>query len=234
MKKPLLTLALVAASFAAVAQTAPATATTVAAPATSPYAAMMQVTIKEMMSATDKAQLQQSIAKMERAAAVAPQDWLPRYYQAHAYVRLGFATQESDAQDKIFDQAQAALDQARQLPGADVSEVSVVQAYLYQGRIMVAPMTRAMSYTGRVQEALEAAEKANPANPRTYLVRGNDLKFRPKMFGGGDAAARPFYDKAKVAFAAFRPATVISPTWGERQLEGILKSYDTAAAVSAK
>ena len=188
---------------------------------------MMAAAVKDMMNATDKGQLQQSIARMERAAVVAPADWLPRYYQAHAYVRLGFATKEGDAQDKIFDQAQAVLDQARKLPGADLSEVSVVQAYLYQGRIMVSPMTRAISYTGRVQEALETAEKVNPANPRTYLVRGNDLKFRPKMFGGGDEAARPFYLKAKAAFEAFHPVTAISPTWGDRQLEGILKTYET-------
>ena len=228
MKTTLFTLALAVASLSAVAQ-APQAASAASAASAAPagsYTALLAAAIEELMKTTDPAQLRQSIAKLERAAAVAPQDWLPRYYQAHGYVRLGFATQGADEQDQLFDQAQAALDQARRLPGADLSEVHVVQAYLLQGRIMVAPMTRAISLTGKVQEALDAAEKLNPANPRIYLVRGNDLKFRPKVFGGGDAAARPFYDKAQAAFAAFKPATPTSPTWGARQLAGILKSYE--------
>ncbi|MBC8083135.1 MAG: hypothetical protein H7Z21_07980, partial [Hymenobacter sp.] len=106
-------------------------------------------------------------------------------------------------------------------------------AYLYQGRIMVSPMTRALKYTTLVGESLGQAEQANPQNPRVYLVRGNDLNFRPKLFGGGAEAARPHYEKARLCFDAFKPASSIAPYWGKGQLAGILKQYETAA-VTAK
>jgi hypothetical protein len=230
MQKTLFTLALVAASFAAPAQAPPTAAPAVAAAPTDPYTSMMAATIKEMLSTSDGAVVQQAIDKFERAAAVRAADWLPRYYQAYGYVRLGFLTRDGDQQDKYFDRAQTALDQARKLLGADASELSVMQAYLYQGRIMVSPMTRGMKYAALVSESLDLAEKANPRNPRTYLVRGNDFKFRPKMFGGGAEAARPWYDKAKAAFETFAPASSIAPNWGRGQLTGILKSYETPAA----
>ena len=103
-----------------------------------------------------------------------------------------------------------------------------MQAYLHQGRIMVAPMTRALKYTALVEESLGQAEKANPQNPRIYLVRGNDFNFRPKMFGGGPEAAKPHYEKAKACFDTFKPASSIAPDWGKGQLAGILKQYETA------
>ncbi|UOG73628.1 hypothetical protein MTX78_16025 [Hymenobacter tibetensis] len=232
MKKPLLALAFFAASFAATAQTsAPATPAT-AAVAADAYTNMMVATIKELQSTNDPAATQQAISKFERAATVASNDWLPRYYQAYGYVRLGFVAKGKDQQDKYFDQAQTALDQARALPAADASEIGVMQAYLYQGRIMVSPMTRAMQYTAMVGESLGEAEKANPQNPRVHLVRGNDFNFRPKMFGGGPEAAKPHYQKAKTCFDTFKPASSIAPDWGKGQLTSLLKQYDTAAVTT--
>ncbi|WP_375434150.1 hypothetical protein [uncultured Hymenobacter sp.] len=230
MKKSFLALALCAASFAAAAQT-PATSAPATVTATPDvYTQMMAATIKEMQGTNNPAATQQAISKFERAAAVAAQDWLPRYYQAYGYVRLGFLTKDSELQDKYFDQAQTALDQARALPAADASELGVMQAYLYQGRIMVSPMTRAMKYTAMVGESLGQAEKANPQNPRVYLVRGNDFNFRPKMFGGGMEAAKPHYEKAKALFATFKPATVLSPNWGEASVKGLLTESATQTA----
>ncbi|MDF7812292.1 hypothetical protein [Hymenobacter sp. YC55] len=231
MKKPFLALVLCAASFAAVAQ-APATSTSATTTATSDvYTQMMTATIKELLSTSNPAATQQAVSKFERAAAVATKDWLPRYYQAYGYVRLGFLTKDSEQQDKYFDQAQTALDQAHALPAADASELGVMQAYLYQGRIMVAPMTRAIKYTAMVGESLGQAEKANPQNPRVYLVRGNDFNFRPKMFGGGMEAAKPHYEKAKALFAMFKPATALSPNWGEANVKGLLA--ESAAQTAA-
>ncbi|QNH63465.1 hypothetical protein [Hymenobacter sediminicola] len=229
MKKTLLLLAL-AASFAAQAQaptTAAAPAATAAAPADA-YTTMMAATITELMKSGEVPQLMQADAKLERAAAVAPQDWLPRYYQAYARVIACFVTKEGDeAKDNYLDQADAALAQARKLRG-DESEVSVLQAYIYQARIMVSPMTRFMAYGGKVEDALTQAQTANPQNPRVLLLRGNNFYFRPKMVGGGPDVAKPFYDQAKVSFAAFKPASALAPNWGERQLLGRLKQYETA------
>jgi hypothetical protein len=232
MKKSLFTLALVAASFAAAAQTAPAArpAAATAAAANDPYTDMLTATIKELMSTGDIAQLRQVDAKLERAAAVNGKDWLPRYYQAYARLITCFQSKEdADTKDQYLDQAEAALAQARKL-GGDESELLVLQAYLYQARLGVSPMLRSMKYSGLVTETLEQAKKRNAANPRIYLVQANNVYYTPAMFGGGADVAKPLYEEAKKRYAAFTPASATAPNWGERQLLGRLKAYETASA----
>ena len=229
MKTLVLTLAFAAASLAASAQAQPAAvapATTAAAPADA-YTTMMSATITELMSTGDPAVLKAVAAKLERAATVAPKDWLPRYYQAYALVISVFQSKEDgDAKDKTLDQAETALGQARQLHG-DESELLTLQAYAYQARLGIAPMSRSQKYSELVGEAVAQAQALNPANPRPYLVEANNVYFTPKMFGGGAAAAKPMFDQAQAKFAAFVPAGPLAPNWGQRQLQGRLKQYET-------
>ena len=237
MKTALLTLAFAAASLAASAQSQPAAtpapAATAAAAPTDAYTTMMSATIAELMSTGDPAALQAVAAKLERAATVAPADWLPRYYQAYALVINVFQSKEDgDAKDKTLDQAEAALTQARQLHG-DESELLTLQAYAYQARLGISPMMRSRKYSELVGEAVAKARALNPANPRPYLVEANNVYFTPKMFGGGADKAKPLYEQAQARFAAFVPAGPLAPNWGQRQLQGRLKQYE-APATAAK
>ncbi|HET9502284.1 MAG TPA: hypothetical protein VFO93_02000 [Hymenobacter sp.] len=230
MKKSFFTLALAALSLAAAAQTTPAAPAPAAAAAPTGYADLLGATIKEVMSTGDAATLKALAAKLERAATVAPADWLPRYYQGYALLIHVFQSKESDDQkDAALDQAEAALAKARQLHG-DESELLTLQAYIYQARLGISPMMRSMKYSRLVTETIAQAKKANPANPRPYLVGANNVYYTPSMFGGGAEAAKPLYEEAKAKFAAFRPASALAPNWGERQLLGRLKQYDVAAA----
>ncbi|UOQ77926.1 hypothetical protein MUN84_04600 [Hymenobacter sp. 5516J-16] len=229
MKKSLLTLALVAASFAAVAQK-PAPATPAATAAPDSYTALLAATIQELMNTGDPAKLKQADSKLERAATVAPQDWLPRYYQAYARTITAFVSKEDDDQrDQYLNQAEAALGQARKL-GGEASELLVLQAYIYQARLSISPMLRSMQYSKLVTETLAAAKKTNPANPRVYLVQANNVYYTPSMFGGGAEVAKPIFQEAQARFATFKPSSVLAPNWGERQVKGRLKSYETASA----
>ena len=228
MKKSLFTLALTALSLAAAAQTAPAVARPAATAAATPagYAELMTQAIADITSAADATQLQALAARMEHAAAVAPADWLPRYYQAYALTMSVFRSKEDGAaKDRTLDQAEAALALARQLKG-DESELLVLQAYVYQARLMVAPSERGQEYSELVDGAVAQAKALNPANPRTYLVAANNLYYTPSEYGGGAAAARPLYEAAKVRFAAFRPAGPLAPNWGQGQVLARLKQYD--------
>ncbi len=239
MKKALLTLALAAGSLAAIAQATPAATPVLAAPAAaSPtpagYAELLGTTITQVMSTGDAAELKALAAKLERAATVAPADWLPRYYQAYALIINVFQSKENDdAKDKTLDQAEAALAQARQLKG-DESELLVLQAYAYQARLGISPMLRGMKYSSMVDEAVAQAEGLNPANPRAYLVGANNVYYTPKMFGGGAEAAKPLYEEAKAKFAAFQPAGPLAPSWGQTQVLGRLKKYEVAATAASK
>jgi len=225
MKKLLFTLALATAALAATAQTAPATA-----PAPAGYADLLGATITQVMRTGDAAELKALAAKLERAATVAPADWLPRYYQAYALVISVFQSkQDADAKDALLDRAEVALAQARRLKG-DESELLTLQAYAYQARLGVSPMLRSMKYSGMVNEAVAQAQALDPANPRAYLVAANNVYYTPKMFGGGAEAAKPLYEEAKAKYAAFRPASPLAPNWGQEQLLGRLKQYEPATA----
>ena len=235
MKTTLLTLALAAASLVAAAQakTTALASASVAAPAASTapsaYLTVMTATVAAQSAAATPADVQANLAQLERVAAAAPSAWEPRYYQARGYLKLGFAGKDGDQQDQLFDQAQTALDQAKKLPGADQAEVLILQAYIYQGRIMVSPMTRGMVHAGRVADALGQAKTLAPDNPRVYLLLGNDLFYRPAMFGGGAEKAQPLYAKAKALFATFRPATALSPAWGEKMNDAMLAKTSAGA-----
>ncbi|WP_151088897.1 hypothetical protein [Hymenobacter baengnokdamensis] len=228
MKKSLLTLAFAAASYCAAAQTTPAAPVAQAA-APAGYADLLGATITEVMNTGDAATLKGLANKLERAAAAAPADWLPRYYQAYALLINVFQSKEdADAKDKTLDQAEAALAQARKL-GGDESELLTLQAYVYQARLGIAPQQRARKYSAMVAETVAQAEKLNPANPRPYLVAANNVYYTPAMFGGGPEAARPLYEAAKARFAAFQPASALVPSWGQSQVLGRLRQYETAA-----
>ena len=237
MKTVLFTFAFAAVSLAAAAQSQPvvlasASRPAAAGPAAAPdaFTALMAATIAEQNAAKTPADVQANLAKLERAVAAVPAAWEPRYYQARACLKLGFAGKDGDAQDKLFDQAEAALNAAKKLAGADQAELFIMQAYVLQGRIMVSPMTRGVVYTGRVQEALGQAKALAPNNPRVYLLLANDLFYRPAFFGGGAEKARPLYERAKALFGTFQPATVLSPTWGEKNADSALAQMNAPTA----
>jgi hypothetical protein len=230
MKKLLFTLALAAASLAAPAQ--PKEGASQTAPAAAGYAELLGATITQVMTTGDAAELQALAAKLERAATVAPADWLPRYYQAYALVISVFQSkQDGDAKDALLDRAEAALAQARQLHG-DESELLTLQAYAYQARLGISPMLRSMKYSRLVSEAVAQAKKLSPANPRPYLVEANNVYYTPSMFGGGAEAAKPLYEEAKAKYAAFKPAGPLAPSWGQGQLLGRLKQYEVPATAT--
>jgi hypothetical protein len=237
MKKLLFTLALAAASRGATAQTTtapitPAVALASAAPAG--YTELLGATITQVMRTGDDAELQALAARLERAAAAAPADWLPRYYQAYALIISVFQSKESgDAKDALLDRAEAALAQARQLHG-DESELLTLQAYAYQARLGISPMLRSRKYSAMVDEATAQAQKLNPANPRAYLVAANNVYYTPKLFGGGAEAARPFYEAAKAKYAAAQPTGSLAPSWGQGQVLGRLKQYEALAPTASK
>jgi hypothetical protein len=230
MKKLLFTLAFAAASLGATAQTTASPAVAAAAPAG--YSELLGATVAQVMSTGDAAELQALAAKLERAAAVAPADWLPRYYQAYALVISVFTGKDAGAaKDKTLDQAEAALAQARRLKG-DETEVLTLQAFLYQARLGVDPQLRAQEYSAKAKAAVAQAKALNPANPRPYLVEANNVYYTPAAFGGGPAAAKPLYEAANARFATFRPAGPLAPAWGQDQVEARLKTYATTAAAN--
>ena len=238
MKTTLLTLAFAATTLLATAQQSrPVALASAAHPAAAPaapaaYTQTMLAAIAGQNTSKTAEELLANAASFEQAAAAAPKAWEPRYYQARSYSKMGSIEKEPAKKDQAFAQAQAALDQAQKLPGADQAEVLVLQAVIYQGMMMADPATRAEKYSALVTETLKQAKALAPANPRLHLLLGNDLYYCPAEYGGGPDKARPVYEQAKALFGSFRPATALSPVWGEKTVDAMLAKIGTATAAN--
>ena len=60
-------------------------------------------------------------------------------------------------------------------------------------------------------------------NPRLYFLKGQGLKYTPEQFGGGCKTAKPQLQTALDKYAAFKPASDISPNWGKERTEVLIK-----------
>ena len=239
MKTTVLTLALAASSFLAAAQSQPASVAVASRPApaaagaaaagNAAYHQAMLAAIAEQAAIKTTDDALANAAKLEGAAAAAPTAWEPRYYLARTYLKLGAMEKDSQQKDQAYARAQAALDQARPLPGADQAEVLVVQAFLYQGIMMAAPAERGQEYSAKVSETLKQVKALAPGNPRLYLLLGNEQYYCPAEYGGGPDKARLLYAQAKALFAAYRPASALSPVWGEKTVDAMLAKIGSVA-----
>ena len=89
--------------------------------------------------------------------------------------------------------------------------------------MMVNPQQRWQEYGQASGSNIEAAMQQDPANPRPYYLKGQGLVYTPEQFGGGCKTAKPILETAMEKYASFKPVSEISPNWGKKQVEGLLK-----------
>ncbi len=160
-------------------------------------------------------------ASFERIAEAEKTQWLPYYYAALAQVNAGNVifvmnqgnTGELQKLDAVAEKAEALLSKAEAL-SKDNSEIYTVKKMTASLRMMVDPMNRYMQYGPQAQQALEAAKKLNPENPRVYLLEGQDKFFTPEQYGGSKAEAKKLFEEALKKYESFKPATALDPNWG--------------------
>lgn len=158
----------------------------------------------------------------ERIGDAEKNQWQPYYYAALTQVNAGtfsinqqtmMAGGNEGIVDPIADKAETLLQKAEAL-SANNSEIFVVKKLIATLRMMANPMSRYMQYGPKAAEALAMAKKLNPANPRVYLLEGQDQFYTPEEFGGSKAEAKKSFEEALKKFDALKPANTIEPTWG--------------------
>ncbi|MCB2221478.1 MAG: hypothetical protein KQI35_13845 [Bacteroidetes bacterium] len=160
----------------------------------------------------------------ERIANAESDQWHPLYYAALCYINMSFVTDQNDQKDAFLDKAQAFIDKAL-LIYPDESELFVLQALLYQGKIQIDPAGRGMTYSAKADEELKMAKDINPDNPRVYYLLGLNVLHTPESFGGGPAAACPLFETAIEKFKTYLPENVLSPTWGGERNQMFYTKY---------
>jgi len=166
----------------------------------------------------------------ERICLVYKDDWIPYYYQAYAYINMGFIETDESLMEMYCDKARELLDEAFKI-NPDESEIYVLQSMLYFARMAISPMINGPLYLQKASGALDDAGKLDPGNPRIYYLRGKSVMYTPKFFGGGKEAAIPLFEKTLNIFRNFKPRSIVHPAWGE---EDASKLYDECKAASTE
>lgn len=175
----------------------------------------------------DPASLKSLSAAFERIGDAEKTQWLPYYYAALAQVNAGLMMsvggQQPDASvvDPISDKADALIGKAEAL-SKNNSEIYIVKKMIATLHMMADPMTRYMQDGPKAQTALETAKKLNPANPRIYLLEGQDKFYTPEQYGGSKADAKKLLEEALKKYDAFQPASSLDPNWGRGQVQYFL------------
>jgi hypothetical protein len=185
------------------------------------YMKAMQDNLATLDTARNPDELKNLSASFERIADAEKTQWLPYYYAALSQINAGYFMMNgqmnggmADKFDPIADKAENLLNKSEDL-SKDNSEIFVVKKMIASLRMMADPMNRYMQYGPLAQQALDAAKKLNPENPRVYLLEGQDKFFTPEQYGGSKEEAKKLFEEALKKYEAFKPATAIDPNWGK-------------------
>lgn len=180
------------------------------------YTSAMTKAVAEIDSAGTPADYQAAANTFSRIAQAEPKEWLPLYYAAYSHLNHAFPMFREDAAKALqtLDLAQAALDKAKALAPGE-SDLAVLQAYLYIGRLMENPMAKGAEMTPKVFGELEKAAALNPDNPRAPFLQGTYVLNMPEFYGGGAVNAKPHFEKAAVLFEKEKDRGLL-PHWGKR------------------
>ncbi len=190
----------------------------------SSYMMIMVKHKKSFKMARTEQDFQRLANDFERIANVETDQWHPLYYAALCYINMSFITDDNDQKDAYLDNAQSFIDKAL-LIYPDESELFVLQALLYQGKIQIDPAGRGRTYSAKAGEELNTAKELNPDNPRVYYLLGLNVLHTPEAFGGGPDAACPLFKTADEKYKSFLPENVLAPTWGGERNYKLYSQY---------
>jgi uncharacterized membrane protein len=185
------------------------------------YVKAMETLVPAVDTTTSIEGLIDLAGSFERIANAEKTQWLPFYYAALCNINAAnmyFQSQQLDKIDPLADKAEPMLNKAEELEKNN-SEVALLKKMYNTARMMADPMSRFMTYMGPIAEALEAAKKLDPENPRVYLIEGIDKYYTPEQYGGSKEEGKKLFAEAVRKMETFKPASSIHPSWGTSQLK---------------
>jgi hypothetical protein len=181
--------------------------------AQSKYEGAMAKGLEQMKEAKTAEDMVATSAFFERVADAEKDKWLAYYYAAHANIVSGWINQKLD-KDKLATKSKDLIAKAEALEPNN-SEIFCLKQMVAIQQMMVDPMSRWQQYGQEATTAIQAAQKADPNNPRAYSLLGQYLMNVPEAFGGGKGIAKPILEKSVNLFKTVKPASPFHPTWGE-------------------
>lgn len=186
------------------------------------YLKAMESNIASLDTSSSANQLLELSNTFERIGDAEKTEWLPYYYAAYSRLMNVFMSSninggiKADIADPAADKAEQLLTKAETISGEN-AEIFLVKKLIANLRLMADPMNRYQTYGPVAAQALEKAKQLEPNNPRVYLLEGQDKFYTPEQFGGSKEEAKILFESAMEKYAAFKPASVLHPTWGLNQ-----------------
>jgi len=191
--------------------------------------AQYEKAMKKALTELDKAETAEGFKSVvnafERIAVAEEDEWLPVYYQSYAHMMAAIDYMDIGMMKDCLAhvaKARELVEKAEKMAPKE-SEIYALKALVYQGHIWEDPQIKGAQYTPLVIEAAEKAIALDPANPRGFYIKGQQLFFMPTFIGGGPEAALPFLEKAQEKYKTFEPASELHPSWGRDNVEGLIK-----------
>jgi hypothetical protein len=185
-----------------------------------------QKAMEERIAQTDKVNTPEAYLDLanafERIGDAEKTQWLPYYYAAYCRVMGGYMIGNgrmggfADKTDPEADKASELLGKAEAISGEN-SETWCVRKMIVTLRMSADPMNRFQTMGQQAAEALEKARKLDPANPRVYLLEGQDKFFTPEQFGGSKTEAKALFEQCLQKAESFTPVSSLHPSWGPAQ-----------------
>lgn len=192
------------------------------------YTGAMGAALGQMGAAQTSEEFIACANTFNRIAAAETKQWLPGYYASYNMLIAGFISSDIDMAKAqgYMDEAQKLLSQtaSKAQQPEDLSEIAVLQAYIYTGKVTEDPMTLGQYLSPKVFQELGKAMGMNPGNPRAHYLKGMYTFNMPEFYGGGAANAKPMLEKAKTLYDAQPETMTLRPNWGKEQNEELLNS----------
>lgn len=185
------------------------------------YMKAMEAKVSMLDSAKTADEYKDLANSFERIADAEKTQWLPYYYASYCNVMSGLFSLPMDGSfgdnsaivDPIAENAEKLLNKALAITAPN-TETYCVEKMIAGLRMMGNPMARYMTEGPKAETALANAKKANPENPRIYILEGQDKFYTPEQFGGSKEEAKALFEKALSLFSVYKPENSISPNWG--------------------
>ncbi|MCC5932034.1 MAG: hypothetical protein JJU28_22505 [Cyclobacteriaceae bacterium] len=188
------------------------------------YQKAMQLEIIQLYQAGSIDALQKSANAFTRIASMNPDEWLPHYYAAWAYVHMGFRSQGNlKEKDGFYAEAKKHTEKAGKI-STNNSEIVALQGYIIMGELSADPATRGQQLSALAMQTFGKAISLDQENPRALLMMAQMEWGTAQFFGQGPEKACGLLQSSLALFEK-ESATVekesLKPAWGKEYAEGL-------------
>lgn len=186
------------------------------------YVTAMKKNLEKLDSLSDLNSFLDAANNFERIALAEKDKWLPYYYGSYLYVIASYIDTIKEKKDSYLDKADQMITIADSLHPQE-SEIYTLKGMSAQSRLSIDPMNRWQKYGNEANSSFQMAMDLDTLNPRPEYLLGMGIFYTPAQFGGGAAAAKPYFESSIKKYDAFKPANDLMPNWGRNQVEEMLK-----------